>query len=78
MSSATLNIKVSPRRMLTLREAAEYCGLSVKLFGRLCKVPPVKLADGSERHDMRDLDDWIDGIKLGSSDTDADVLARLT
>lgn len=78
MSSATLNIKVSPRRMLTLREAAEYCGLNSKLFERLCKVPPIAMSTGPERYDMRDLDDWIDGIKLGSSDTDADVLARLT
>lgn len=77
MSTATLNIKVSPRRMLTDREAAEYCGLPLKKFSHYCPVQPVKLPGGDLRYDIRDLDEWLDGMKSGLPGGDDDILDKL-
>ncbi len=77
MASATLNIKVSPRRMLTAREAAEYCGLSPKRFPLECTVSPVEMPGGAKLWDMRDLDAWIDGLKDGAVNDDEIILSRL-
>lgn len=76
MASATLNIKVKPNRMLTQADAAGYAGLTGKQFDRECPVRPVEIAPGVLRYDMRDLDQWIDGLKSGTGDDDA-ILARL-
>jgi hypothetical protein len=77
MSSATLNIKVSPRRMLTVREAAAYCGLTPKRFPLECSVSPVEMPGGAKLYDMRDLDQWIDGLKDGAPNDDDAILSRL-
>ncbi|MDZ4760076.1 MAG: hypothetical protein SGJ21_03270 [Alphaproteobacteria bacterium] len=77
MSSATLNLRVSPRRMLSAREAAEYCCLAPKRFGQVCPVRPVELAGGLTAFDMRDLDAWIDGLKAGGADDDDAIVERL-
>jgi hypothetical protein len=76
VSTATLNIKVSPRRMLTAREAAEYCGLPAKKFPAVCRVAPVALPGDELRYDMRDLDDWLDGLK-GGAPNDDDIIGKL-
>ena len=73
MPSATLNLRVSPRRMLTAREAAEYIGLPAKAL----PVAPVEMPNGRRLYDMRDLDEWLDDLKA-SGPTDADdILGRL-
>ena len=77
MSVATLNIKVYPRRMLNIREAASYCGVSAKRFPSVCMIAPVKLPGGDELYDMRDLDTWLDGLKIGGPNSDDEILARL-
>lgn len=77
MSTATLNIKVSPRRMLTAREAAEYCGLPLKKFTHYCRVSPVRMPGVDIRYDMRDLDEWLDGMKSGLPNGDDDIIERL-
>jgi len=77
MSSATLNLKITPRRMLTPREAAEYCGLPQKRFQQGCAVKPVELPGGVLAFDVRDLDAWIDGLKAGGADDDDAILDRL-
>ncbi|WP_320188252.1 hypothetical protein RMS29_001760 [Agrobacterium rosae] len=76
-SSATLNIRVAPRRMLTLREAADYCGLPVKRFPVDCHVTPIAMPSGGKVYDMRDLDDFIDALKGGESAGDDAIIARL-
>lgn len=52
-------------RLLTKREAAQYCGLSAATFGGVCPVRPIALGEGARMHryDVRDLDKWIDGLK---------------
>lgn len=76
MDSATLNLRISPRRMLPVKEAAVYCGIAVKRFSQECRVPPVAMPGGSKLYDIRDLDTWLDGLKSGH-DADDEILGRL-
>ncbi|MDX3975802.1 hypothetical protein [Shinella sp.] len=78
MATANLNIRVVPRRMLSAKEAAEYCGLSAKGFELRCGVSPVQMPAGTRLYDMRDLDNWIDGLKAGGGDSDDDILRKLS
>jgi len=58
MSTAMLNIRMTPRRMLPLREAAEYvgyAGAAAKKFTGLCPVTPVEMPDGSRHARPRSL-----------------------
>jgi len=61
-------ILIQPR-LLLLKEAASYCGISIPTFGAVCPVRPISLGKGKrlERYDIRLLDKWIDA--LGSKDT---------
>jgi hypothetical protein len=77
MASATLQINVIPKRMLTKAEAAHHCGRSVKRFEIECPCAPVKFENGDQRFDIQDLDHWLDSLKVGA-DQDADaIVARL-
>jgi hypothetical protein len=78
MSIATLNIRTTPRRMLTVREAAEYCGMVEKRFPIDCTVKPVAMPNSAKRYDMVDLDRWIEGQKSEIEMTSAEaMIARL-
>jgi hypothetical protein len=79
MPSATLNLRVGPRRMLSKRESSDYAGLTVKQFEAQCPVLPVEYPNGVKAWDMRDLDNWIDSLKAGGRDDDATdaILSRL-
>jgi hypothetical protein len=78
MSSTLVQLSFTPKRMLTKSEAAQHCGRSVRRFKIECPVQPVMFTNGDFRWDVRDLDSWIDGIKMGSVDQDADaIVARL-
>jgi hypothetical protein len=63
--------------MLSLKESAEYCGTPVARFKAVCPVRPVDMSCNLERYDMRDLDNWIDGLKGGVASCD-DVIERLS
>ena len=78
MASATLNIKVSPRRMLTTKEAADYCGLSPKRFPLACTIVPVAMPGGAKLYDIRDLDVRIDGLKDDADNDDDMIVKRLS
>ncbi len=77
MSSATLNIKVAPRRMLSAREAADYCGLPAKHFRHDCPVSPMEMPRKKLLFDIKDLDFWIDGMKNGISADQDEIVNRL-
>ncbi|MDA4845916.1 hypothetical protein [Hoeflea poritis] len=77
MATATLNVKVTPRRMLSVREAAEYCGLNVRQFPVYTGISPIEMPNGKKLYDMRDLDAWIEGLKGDRPDSDEDVLKGL-
>lgn len=76
-SIATVNIKATPRRMLSEREAADYIGLTVKRFKGACPVAPVAMPGGVIVYDQHDLDAFIDRIKSGGSNADDDIVAGL-
>jgi len=79
MSSATLNLRIGPRRMLPKRESSDYCGLTTKQFDAQCPVAPVEYPNGLKVWDIRDLDAWIDSLKAGGKGGDdiAAILERL-
>jgi hypothetical protein len=77
VSIATLNINVQPRRMLSAREAATYCGLPVKRLAVDCAVAPVVMPNGKQLYDKSDLDGWIDRLKGGTIAADDDILGKL-
>jgi hypothetical protein len=78
MASATLQINVIPKRMLTKPEGAHHCGRSLSRFVIECPVTPIKFGNGDLRYDVQDLDRWLDSIKAGADDYDAAaIVARL-
>jgi hypothetical protein len=77
MPTANLNIVTTNRRMLTTKEAADYCGLPTKKFSMLCAVSPVDLGKGYSRYDLRDLDKWLDSLQSPEDLDDEVLLGRL-
>jgi len=73
MSTATLNLRVSPMRMMTSKEAGYYCGVPVKQL----LVTPVEMPNGKWLYDIRDLDECLDGLKIGQPNQDDDIYGRL-
>jgi hypothetical protein len=66
-----------PPRMVPTRIAAFYCGLTVKAFKALCPLAPRSFPDGTERHDLREIDRWLDTIAGGPADSAETWLGRL-
>jgi hypothetical protein len=77
MASATLQISVIPKRILTKSEAAHHCGRSVKRFDIECPCAPIKFPNGDIRFDVQDLDRWLDTVKAGADHHADDIVARL-
>lgn len=77
MSSATLNLRVQPYRLLTRAEAAHYCRRPVKKFEGQCPVRPISLPDGDVLWDVQDLDRWIESLKAGRGDDADAIIGRL-
>lgn len=75
MTIATLNLKVLPRRMLSEREAAAYCGIPAKRLA--ISVQPVVMPGGAKLYDMHDCDAWLDGLKGGGIAADDDIIGKL-
>lgn len=78
MTSAMVNIRTSPRRMLTSLDAAEYCGIPVRYFFTQRSFPKMQMPNGSQLHDISDLDSWINGLKGDAQENDASLLITLT
>jgi hypothetical protein len=76
MPTATLNLTVISKRMLTKREGAEHCGRPLKAFEIECPVSPVRFPNGDLRWDVHDLDVWLDSLKVPSDDIEA-IVRRL-
>jgi len=78
VSAATVKLKVIPRRIVKKSEAACYCCMPLKLFVAEFPYPPVSMPGGRELIDLHDCDRWIDSLKAGADDHDADaIIARL-
>lgn len=50
-------------RLLTKKQAAIYCGVSVATFDRICPIPPLSLGQSRrlDRFDKLAIDAWISG-----------------
>jgi hypothetical protein len=77
MSSATLQITVIPKRMLTRSKAAHHCGRSAKRFEVECPCDPVRFPNGDLRFDVQDLDAWLNSLKAGGDQDAEAIVARL-
>jgi hypothetical protein len=77
VTTATLNLKIQPSRLLTKAEAAHYCRRPIKKFDLECPVRPVQMSDGDLLWDVRDLDHWIDSLKHDEDSGSDAILARL-
>jgi hypothetical protein len=66
-------------RLLTRRQAAKYCGVSVPTFDGVCPVKAVALGTGKrlERFDRISLDRWISSLTGGHLPVVEDWLAEL-
>lgn len=66
-------------RLLTRREAAAYCGVSVPTFEGICPIKPIALGHGKrlERFDRLSLDMWISSLAYSGPQTSKDWLAEL-
>lgn len=74
MTTASLNISVTEKRMMTEAEASSYCGLPAKHFKAACPVRLVNLGGKAMRYDKRDLDQWIDTEKTGLTEQTRDTI----
>jgi hypothetical protein len=74
MNAATFKLKVLPKRMAKKSEAASYCGIGLDRFKAQFPFPAVKMPGGDELIDLQDCDRWIDSIKAGGDDNDADAI----
>jgi predicted DNA-binding transcriptional regulator AlpA len=75
-------IEYPVKRLLTMDEAAEYCGMGRESFLHNCPVKPKRIRPGQRglRYDIRELDVWIDSLggDNGPGTADAtDWLVRL-
>jgi hypothetical protein len=77
MTSATVQLNIVPKRMLTKAEAAHHCGRAVKRFEAECDVAPVRFPNGDLRYDVHDLDAWLDRLKGGASAEADEIIGRL-
>jgi hypothetical protein len=77
MTNAMLNIRVIQPRMLSLKMAADYLGIPQKRFPVTCPVTPVALPGDVKLYDVRDLDKWLDELKVGLGDDDDDIINKL-
>lgn len=78
MATTNLNISVIEKRMKSVSEAAQYCGLAVKHFKSICPVQPIVLQQNKLLYDKVDLDGWIDVVKSDSEmQTQQSILAKL-
>jgi hypothetical protein len=75
---ALVNVRIVPR-LLTRKQAAAYCGVSVPTFTVQCPVRAIALGNGKrlERYDIRALDGWIDTLGIGGASYGKDWLATL-
>ncbi len=66
-------------RLLTRKQAAAYCGVSLPTFMGICPVRPIALGASKrlERYDLHALEQWIDTFGGDKSSSGRDWLATL-
>ena len=71
--SICAELVVRPVRLLTKGHAAAYCCRTISRFTVECPVRPLIMKNGDHLYDIRDLDDWIDGMKNGGQEDEAEA-----
>lgn len=73
------HVVVSLPRLLTRRQAALYCGISVKAFDTHCPVRAISLGPDERlwRYDVRAIDKWIDLLVAEPTSKNVDWLQRI-
>lgn len=66
---------MSEARLLSLRAAATYCGVSTRGFRRSVPVAPIRLGR-NERWDRAKLDAYIDALQNGPVVSERDEILR--
>ena len=66
-------------RLLTRKQAAAYCGVSIAILNGRCPLRPIALGSSKrlERYDVQRLDEWIDTFRQDDESIDKDWLATL-
>ena len=77
-AGAAVCAEVTPR-LLTMEQAARYCGVCPSTFKAICTVAPIALRRGERllRYDVRVLDRWIDGLKGHADRGEHDWLSEM-
>lgn len=70
-------IKTSPRRMLSPKEAALYCGEPFTTFEARCPCKPRLNSRGQKLYDIKDLDKWLDPKDENDRDSEAAIMEKL-
>lgn len=73
----TVTVTAITPRMMTLTEAAAYCGRPAVRFKQECPITPVSFGARDLRFDRNDLDRWLDSLKVGAASARDNILARL-
>ena len=70
----TLHFNRVQKRVVDHKQAAVHVGLkTAKKFDAICPVQPISLGGGVTGYYLRDLDAWIDGLKLVPPDKSGDL-----
>lgn len=64
---------MAQKRLLSRKEAATYCGMSVPVFERLCPIAPLDLGGARlHRWDIERINAWIDAMQGGAVNSNED------
>ena len=71
--------KLIAPRLLSKRQAAAFCGMSIESFSGNCDVMPIRVQPGLRglRYDIEDLADWIERKKTSSEVQPLDLIEAL-
>lgn len=78
MAFQTMKVTTKPARLVTVREAADYCRLPQRKFEAQCPAKPIIFETGEKRYDLHDIDPWLDGLKAdGMAHSQDEILGKL-
>lgn len=77
MAGTMINLRIAPRRMISQRDAAAYCGLPLKSFPGYCNVAPVQMPNQKLLYDMKELDKYLDDLSESDVSSEDEMIAGL-
>jgi predicted DNA-binding transcriptional regulator AlpA len=61
-------------RLLTKRQAAQFCGMSIPSFDRFCDVRPIQYGKRLKLYYSKDLTEWIERNRAVAASSDPESL----